>query len=160
MTKVQQATLLFLIKSKNDKPSQICLAMKKRGFGVGKWNGVGGKINDSDKSIKDTAIRETIEEINVVPKNLKRVATLTFEYPLHADCNQIVYAYITDKWDGTPTESEEMRPKWFNVSDIPFSQMWPDDKYWIPEVLSGKLIKAKFVFGENNEILEKYIEFI
>ncbi|MEK7504190.1 MAG: hypothetical protein AAB550_01680 [Patescibacteria group bacterium] len=41
---MKQATLCFLVKD-----NQILLAMKKRGFGVGKWNGVGGKVNEEMK---------------------------------------------------------------------------------------------------------------
>ena len=37
--KLRQATICLL--RKND---EVLLAMKKRGFGVGKWNGVGGKV--------------------------------------------------------------------------------------------------------------------
>jgi len=44
--KLKQATLLFLIENDN-----ILLAMKKRGFGAGHWNGVGGK-SDSGESIE------------------------------------------------------------------------------------------------------------
>ncbi len=28
-----------------------------------------------------------------------------------------------------------MRPKWFNVDDLPYSKMWPDDKLWVPIML-------------------------
>ncbi|HET8669978.1 MAG TPA: NUDIX domain-containing protein, partial [Candidatus Saccharimonadales bacterium] len=42
------------------------LAMKKRGFGINKWNGVGGKV-DEDETIEQAAIRECQEEITVTP---------------------------------------------------------------------------------------------
>ena len=58
---------------------KILLAMKKRGLGAGKWNGVGGKP-ETDETIEQTAIRECQEEIRVVPKNLKLVATLNFYF--------------------------------------------------------------------------------
>ncbi len=32
--------------------------------------------------------------------------------------------------------------------------MWPDDKYWLPLVLSGSKIKAEFLFGENDTVLD------
>ena len=32
--------------------------------------------------------------------------------------------------------------------------MWPDDKYWLPLVLAGKFVTAKFVFGEGETITE------
>ncbi len=37
--KVVNAVLCFLVKDK-----RVLLGMKKRGFGVGMWNGIGGKI--------------------------------------------------------------------------------------------------------------------
>jgi hypothetical protein len=45
---MRNATLLFLIKKSGDQISEICLAMKKRGFGVGRWNGAGGKVSQGE----------------------------------------------------------------------------------------------------------------
>ena len=53
------STLCFLIED-----DRILLAMKKRGFGEGKWNGVGGKVNEGE-TVEAAAIRETEEEIGV-----------------------------------------------------------------------------------------------
>ena len=50
-----RTTLCFLINN-----SQVLLAMKKRGFGVGKWNGTGGKVI-GDESVEQAAKRETKE---------------------------------------------------------------------------------------------------
>jgi ADP-ribose pyrophosphatase YjhB (NUDIX family) len=148
---MRQATLLFLLKD-----NQILLAMKKRGFGVGKWNGVGGKQNINE-TITKTAIRETKEEINVTPKNINQVAILDFSFKNNPDWNQKVYVFTTTKWKGVPTESEEMKPQWFDIDHIPFDNMWSDDPFWLPLVLSNKKIKAKFVFGKNDTILEKQV---
>jgi 8-oxo-dGTP pyrophosphatase MutT (NUDIX family) len=148
---MRQATLLFLIKG-----DQILLAMKKRGFGVGRWNGVGGKPQP-DENIFDTAIRETQEEINVTPKNIIQVATLNFNFKNNSDWDQQVLVFTTDTWEGEPSESEEMSPKWFNQNNLPFLSMWPDDPFWLPSVLSGKKIQANFTFGDNDTILDKQI---
>ena len=46
--------------------------MKKRGFGSGKYNGIGGKIEKGE--IPDEAmIRETKEEIKVTPIKYEKV---------------------------------------------------------------------------------------
>lgn len=148
---MRQATLLFLIKNK-----QILLAMKKRGFGIGKWNGVGGKPNPSE-NILNTAIRETQEEIEVTPNNLKQVATLDFYFKNKPEWNQQVLVFTTKDWIGEPKETEEMKPQWFNLDKIPYDSMWPDDPFWLPLVLNNKKIKAEFTFGENDIILNKKI---
>ena len=64
MPTLRDTTLVFLIKKTGGTISDICLAMKKRRFGVGKWNGVGGKLEEGE-SIEDAARRETKEEIGV-----------------------------------------------------------------------------------------------
>lgn len=56
--------LLVLNKEKNE----ILLGMKKRGFGVGKWNGFGGKIS-SQETILEAAQRELKEEAGITAIN-------------------------------------------------------------------------------------------
>ena len=148
---MRQATLLFLIKD-----NQILLAMKKRGFGQGRFNGVGGKPNPGE-NILDTAIRETQEEINVTPKKINHVATLNFYFQNKPELDQQVLVFITYEWQGEPSESEEMKPQWFNKNKLPFDKMWPDDIFWLPQVLSDKKIQAKFTFGDNDVILNQQI---
>lgn len=43
---------------------KVLLAMKKRGFGTGKWNGPGGKRCEGE-SAEDASRRETREEVNI-----------------------------------------------------------------------------------------------
>jgi len=162
---MRDATLCFLIKE-NDHGEirEICLAMKKRGFGVGKWNGIGGKVDDkTEEAIEQALIRETREEIFVEIKDFYKVAELIFLFPKAPEdknWNQKVHVYFTKSWECKPKESEEMKPKWFSIEEIPFSSMWPDDIHWLPEVLKKKLVKANFVFGNNDTILEQDLKIV
>jgi len=149
---VKQATLLFLLKD-----NQILLAMKKRGFGANRWNGVGGKPNENE-NILDTAVRETQEEIGVIPKNISQVATLDFYFQNKSEWDQQVLVYTAREWEGEPIETEEMNPQWFDIDKIPFDSMWSDDPFWLPLVLSGKKLHAEFTFGESDIILDKKIK--
>lgn len=38
--------------------------------------------------------------------------------------------FFSKLFTGTVQESEEMRPKWFGIHEIPLEQMWIDDRYW------------------------------
>ena len=157
MKYMTQATLCLLIKE-----DKILLAMKKRGFGMGKWNGVGGKLDllKGDKDILATAVRETKEEIGIIPKELDKVAVLSFYFPYKKAWDQDVHVYLIKDWDGEPTETEEMRPKWFKINELPFDQMWDDDKFWLPKILQGKKLKAKFIFKPGEKIAKHNIKVI
>ena len=159
MEKLRDATLVFLVKRSQGEITHICLAMKKRGFGMNRWNGVGGKV-EKNETVDEAAKRETKEEIGVQVKALSKIAELSFFFPHNPLWNQMVHVYFSEDWEGKPTESEEMNPKWFVSADIPFHAMWPDDIYWVPEVLKGNLLRAMFRFGEGDVVLEKKINIV
>lgn len=150
---MKDATLCLLIRQDQNK-EEVLLAMKKRGFGVGKWNGVGGKIDfqKGDKNMVDAARRETEEEIGIKIKELEKVAILNFTFPYNQDWDQAVHVFLAKNWQGEPRESEEMSPRWFKIPDIPYDKMWDDDKFWLPHILKGEKLKADFIFKEG-EIL-------
>ncbi|MBS3123163.1 NUDIX domain-containing protein, partial [Candidatus Woesearchaeota archaeon] len=117
----------------------------------------GGKIGEQE-TIEEAALREFYEEANITiqPKNLSKVAELYFTFSAKPEWNQTVYVFIAKKWQGNPKESEEMSPAWYKYEDIPFSQMWQDDKYWLPLLLQGKQLKGWFTLGQDNESIENY----
>jgi len=161
MTKLRKATLAFLIKKSKGKITDVCLAMKKRGFGKGRWNGVGGKVGDKQKeTVSQAAAREAKEEIGVDIAGFYKVAELTFYFVNNPAWDQEVHVFFAENWEGEPSESDEMSPGWFSVSEIPYKNMWPDDEFWLPEVLNRNLLKAIFKFGEKDVILEKEIKII
>ncbi|MFA5934373.1 MAG: 8-oxo-dGTP diphosphatase [Candidatus Paceibacterota bacterium] len=160
MDKLRDATLVFLIKKSQGNITNICLAMKKRGFGVNRWNGVGGKVESLKETIEEAAKRETKEEIDVSVENLNKVAELSFYFPHNPSWDQKVHVYFVEEWDGNPKESEEMNPEWFILEKIPYLNMWPDDIFWLPEVLKGGLVKAVFKFGENDIVQDKEVNIV
>jgi 8-oxo-dGTP diphosphatase len=140
-------TLLFLVRD-----DEVLLAMKKRGFGAGKWNGVGGKLEPGE-TIEQALVRECQEEINVTPKSWRKVAEHDFvQDATTAPWHMYVHAYIAYDWEGKPTETEEMRPQWFKFSHIPYAEMWDDDELWLERVLAGETLKGSFTFDEQNRM--------
>jgi len=145
---MKHVTLLFLRRD-----GQILLAMKKRGFGVGKWNGAGGKV-EAGETYEQAAVRECQEEVGVTPDVLYKVGELHFfDLP---DVEHYCHVYTTTDWEGEPRETEEMRPQWFSETDIPFDSMWPDDKLWMPLMLDDKLFKGTVTI-ENDIVREQDI---
>lgn len=148
MTEALKITHTLCLPLKDD---EILLAMKKRGFGEGKWNGAGGNIKVGE-SPEEGAIRETQEEFGITPKSLTEVAILNFKFLDKPEWDRVVKVYTTNTWDGEASESEEMKPQWFKISQIPISDMWEADTHWLPQVLEGKFLVADFDYTANQKL--------
>ncbi len=157
---MRKGTLYFLLRGEGD-DLEVLLAMKKRGFGRGKWNGCGGKVEKAE-TIERAMIREAEEEIGVKPKIFAQVAILTFTFPdvpKEKSWDQEIHVFTGREAEGEPRETEEMKPQWFAAKRLPFAQMWIDDPHWLPQILSGQKIRASFAFsGAGTGIKEKKIE--
>ena len=156
---MRQVSLCLVIREDKGLITEILLAMKKRGFGQGRWNGVGGKSDpEKGENVFDSAVRETEEEVRIKPKKLEKVAIFDFYFPEHRkEHNQQVHVFLIREWEGEPEETEEMRPQWFGREVIPYNEMWDDDKYWLPHILEGKKLRATFFFNEQDKVIGRKI---
>ena len=143
----KHATLCMIIQN-----GKILLGMKKRGFGNGKYNGYGGKPNLGG-SLESAALRELREEsfLQAEISDLVNVGEIDFYFPHEPDFDQTVHIYRVLNFTGTPKETEEMSHHWFSLREIPYTNMWDDDKHWLPKVLEGKKVKGYIVFREVNQ---------
>lgn len=146
-------TLLLLLRE-----DEILLAMKKRGFGAGRYNGVGGKIEPGE-TIEQAVVRECQEEIGVTPLDFHKVAVHDFRFP-DGSSDMMVHAYVCSKWQGEPVETEEMAPQWFKINAIPYEQMWQDDIIWLPQILNGKKLQCQFTFDNEDNMQSAQFEIV
>lgn len=137
------------------KDDEVLLGMKKRGHGEGRWNGFGGKLLDGE-SIMDAALRELEEESGLKLLDIEKCGVVTFSYE-HVNEIMEVHVFKGSNFVGEPKETEEMRPQWFGVNEIPFDSMWPDDKHWFPCFLDNKFFKGDFYFSDYDTIREHKI---
>jgi len=143
-------TLCLLVRG--DPPTGILLGLKKAGFGAGKYNGFGGKV-EAGETIEGAAIREVAEEVGLIvcEEDLQPVGRLTFLFSANPAWDRVTHVFLVTAWEGEPGESAEMRPAWFGVDDIPFERMWRGDVYWMPRILIGERVRGCVTFGEDNE---------
>ncbi len=134
------------------KGSKVLLGMKKRGFGMGKWNGFGGKVEISE-SIEEAARREVLEEVGIGVDNIEKLGVLDFSWQGKEQDILEVNIFKAKDFSGEPSETEEMKPQWFSVNEIPYEKMWADDQYWLPLLLENKKFSGNFIFDGSNNIL-------
>lgn len=141
------AVIVYLLKN-----NQVALGRKKRGHGVDKWNGYGGKMKDRETS-EEAAARELFEESGVTVKvsNLTKVAEIDY---IEEPKNWHVDIFTATDFDGEPQPTEEMEPKWFKLTAIPYKEMWSNDKLWLEKVFAGENFRATFWHDDKGNILK------
>lgn len=148
---MRPTTLCFPV----NQEGKILLGRKKRGFGISKWNGFGGKI-EPHETFRQCAVRELREETGLIAReeDLELAGFLEFKFIASPELDHIGYIYFLRKYEGIPCETEEMEPKWFFVDQFPYDEMWKGDRTWLPEILAGKIIEGIVVFAANNEDIQ------
>lgn len=142
-------TLTFPIQITSVDDVMVLMGMKKRGFGVGKYNGFGGKIEPGEDILK-AAVREMKEECGLEgrPESMRFMGVLSFLSPIDTDAT--VYVFVCDEFKGEPKNTDEMSIKWFCEDDVPYDMMWADDIHWLPYILRGKEVTGVFAFRDGD----------
>lgn len=128
-TPLERATLCFIIKD-----GRVLLIRKKRGLGAGKINGPGGKLEPGETPLQ-AAVRETQEEIGVTPLQLEERGVLHFQFTDGYSLRCAVF--IARDLEGEPIETVEADPFWKPIAEVPYDDMWEDDRHWLPQMLDG-----------------------
>ena len=109
------------------------------------FRGPGGKL-ESDETTEQCAVREVEEEVGLTPLELKPRGELRFQfmdgYAIH------VHVFVAQGYRGELCETEEAIPIWFENEEIPYEEMWEDDRLWLPHVLSGGSVRGDFIFDD------------
>lgn len=145
-------------------PSRVLLAMKKRGFGAGRWNGFGGKVLPGE-TIEEAMKREAFEEVGIEIQDMEKRGIITFAFASEgasASNGDIleVHIFTIQSFKGKLKEGEEMKPQWYPYDQIPYDSMWADDKYWLPMFLEDKKFHGKFTFGEKDLIKDYTLQVV
>jgi 8-oxo-dGTP diphosphatase len=134
---------------------RVLLIEKKSGLGRGLINAPGGHIEEDETAV-EAAIREFKKETRIEISDLEMVGILNFQF--RDGLSEKAYVFFTHAYSGEPAETEEARPFWVPVSEIPYDRMWEDDLYWLPPALEGKHFEGYFIFDEQT-MVDKRITF-
>ena len=135
----EQATLVYLVRG-----DSVLLMRKLRGHGAGKVNAPGGRV-ESGESVEACAMREVAEEVGIRVHALELRALLRYDDPAEGFA-MAGFAFVSSDFEGTPARTAEADPFWCRIDEIPYDEMWENDRIWLPRVLRGERIRADFQF--------------
>lgn len=134
----------------------------------GKWNGFGGKVGDKpefkDESIEESLVREGLEEFGVTVLNPEKRGIILFIFydDLGQENRVRCHVFFADEFEGEITASTEMlEPTWFTAENMPWDEMWPNDKIWLEDVfISKQFLEAEFKFDPNKGLIASETQMI
>lgn len=145
-----RGTLCYILKD-----GTTLLIRKKKGFGAGKLNAPGGKLKEGETP-EQCVIREVLEETGLQLNSVDHHGSLRFYFGEKKEPDWTVYVFSSRRFTGEPEESEEASPFWVRLEEIPYEQMWKDDRHWVPLLLENKLFSGDFHFDPSGDKLVSY----
>jgi 8-oxo-dGTP diphosphatase len=103
---------------------------------AGRLDGPRGKVEPGETP-EAAVVREVAEETGA------RLVTPTFHGTLDllfgdpASTRLRVFVYTSALGEGRLRGGREGRLRWFAADQLPYDQLWPDMRYWLPIVLAG-----------------------
>lgn len=144
------ATLGYI--RKNGKTLMLHRVKKEDDMHKGKWNGLGGKIEDGETP-EECMIREIKEECGLNAKNPLMKGILTFPQFSKGE-TWYVFLFLVTEFDGELSESNEGNLEWIDDDKLLDLNLWDADKIfmkWLDQkgFYSGKFIYRDGVFIEH-----------
>jgi 8-oxo-dGTP diphosphatase len=140
MPQTRLGTLCYL--RQGGKTLMVYRNKKPNDMHLGKWNGLGGKLEPGETP-EECAEREIFEESGLTVKNLIYKGLLTFPGFANEE-DWYAFVYLSTEFTGDLIDSPEGRLEWIEDSALLDLNLWEGDRLFIPwlsqpGVFSGKL---------------------
>jgi 8-oxo-dGTP diphosphatase len=119
---------------------------KKGDVHLGKWNGLGGKL-DPGESPDECVIREVREESGLTISDPRLRGVLTF--PAFRDGEDwLVFVYTASAFTGAVGECAEGELSWVDDAEVKGLPLWEGDRVFLPWIDEERFFSAKFTYRD------------
>jgi len=133
------------------KDDTILLMHNKRGINRDKWTGLGGSLHPGN-DLQTSAQRYVELQSSLKVESLEKLGKIEVKFAGVQELAQY-NIFVTESFSGNLRQrGERYRLDWHPLESIPYKEMWPDVVYWLPHILSGKKIRAYFIYENENII--------
>lgn len=139
------------------KDKRFLLAERKSNYCKGVLAAYGGKMDQSDPTVRDCAAREVLEESGLKCKNLTWVGRMLTRVAGRSD--SLIHYYLCTEWEGNPVETDEMgEPRWYECDQLPYSRMFPSAELYIPIIMRSRTFYLQIEVSEGEKINRYYLK--
>lgn len=148
------ATLCYL--RQDGKTLMIHRVKKQNDIHAGKWNGLGGKLEQGETP-EECARREIFEESGLTVERLQLKGVLTF--PLFsAGEDWYVFVFTAHGIRGSLIDSREGDLQWVEDDKLTGLELWEGDHYFLELLKKPGIFSGKFRY-ENGALIDQKVEF-
>ncbi|RMD59015.1 NUDIX domain-containing protein [Candidatus Parcubacteria bacterium] len=116
------------------------------------WDAPGSEVEEGQS--KEAAMIEYLGKVaDIGPRDYKLMAELDIVFERRPDLNHYRYVYVAPRFGGL-VPSDNKRVRWFDIKGLPWDDMCPADRYWLPAVLrQNYFVKLRLFFGPEGQFL-------
>jgi len=128
--------------------AEVLLGRRRDGLGRGRILGVCGWV-DRGEGVDRAAVRELREAVGVrvAASDLHPAGMVEYHFPTRPAWSRQATVFVCRRWEGEPARTDGMTPRWYAFDAVPYAGMWDDAARWLPGVLRGGTVDARFTFG-------------
>ncbi len=141
---------------KDNKTLMLHRIKKENDMHKGKWNGLGGKLENGE-SPEECVIREVKEESGLEIKNPKLKGILTFP-AFDGIEDWYVFVFVAYKFEGELIDSKEGKLEWIDDDKLTELNLWEGDKLFLKWLEQDKCFSGKFVY-KNGKLVSHEVYF-
>jgi 8-oxo-dGTP diphosphatase len=124
------------------KNQRVLLQLKALGrFGEGYLNGPGGKVQPGELP-NEAICREVNEETGLRLEQVSAHGVMNFVFGVPETKRLVAHVFSSSRFSGTTRGRQEGRLRWYSVDRLPYNRMWADNRYWLPVVLAGGIVRG------------------
>ncbi len=151
VAEIKDIVVCQIIKNGNS----LLLIKADGGVNKDKWNAPNGDIQKGEAPAK-AAIRVAFQQTGLYVTKVRSHGIIRLFLNGKNEYTYRLLIFSTRLFSGDLKPNIKGEARWFDYSDIPYYEMWADDKYWINLVQQEKEFDADFFFDEKNETIVKY----
>jgi 8-oxo-dGTP diphosphatase len=130
---------------------------KENDIHIGKWNGLGGKLEPGETP-EECAVREVFEESGLVVRQLCLKGLLTFP-GFSNDEDWYAFVFVINEFEGQLVESPEGVLHWVNDEDILNLNLWEGDRFFLPWLDKPGFFSGKFTYLDNRLVSHHIVSY-